>query len=377
MVTVEARRYQRLKLIASALKTLAGLGWLALLALWLAPMLGGWLADWTANRWLQLFAMAFVLVAGAEALTLPIAYWSGYVVEHRFQLSNQTRAQWLWKLAKGYLLGGAIGALLLAGLYALIWYGGALWWLWTALAFLCVSLLLGRLLPVLILPLFYKATPLDRPELQARLEPLARAAGLDIAGVFRLHLSAETKKANAALAGLGRARRVLLGDTLLDHFTPEEIEVVFAHELGHHVYRHLQKNLVVEVLLSLAGFWLVDLVLRSMAGTLGYGGLHDPAALPLLMLVLSLLGFLLLPAQNALSRFHERQCDRYALERTGRAVYRSAFNRLAEMNKADPRPNPLVVWFFYDHPPIGERIAMADLQGSTKTEESDKDPITK
>jgi STE24 endopeptidase len=179
--------------------------------------------------------------------------------------------------------------------------------------------------------------------------------------VYELHLSEETKKANAALAGLGKSRRVLLGDTLLAQFTPEEIEVVFAHEVGHHVHRHLPKSIVLSVVLSLAGFWLVDRVLNGCAQPLGYDGLGDPAALPLLLFVLAVFGLLLSPLQNALSRFYERQCDRYALERThNKTAYRSAFIKLARLNKSDPDPNALVALLFYDHPPIRERLAMAE-----------------
>src|SRR5947209_9215832 len=130
---------------------------------------------------------------------------------------------------------------------------------------LLLTLVLGGLRPEVILPLFYKVTRLNDDALQTRLRRLSDGTGLTIEGVYRLHLSADTRKANAALAGLGRTRRVLLGDTLLDQFTPEEIEVVFAHEVGHHVYHHLPKLIAVSVLLSLAGFWLVDVVLRAGA----------------------------------------------------------------------------------------------------------------
>jgi STE24 endopeptidase len=186
---------------------------------------------------------------------------------------------------------------------------------------------------------------------------------LRIEGVYRLHLSAETKKANAALAGLGRTRRVLLGDTLLEGFTPEEIEVVFAHEVGHHVYRHMPKMIAGSVVLTAVSFWLADRVLHGAASGLGYPAFDDPSALPLLLLVLMVFGLLLAPAQNALSRFFERQCDRYALVRTGLvAAYRSAFTKLARMNKSNMDPHPLVVWLFDDHPPIRQRLALADTE---------------
>jgi STE24 endopeptidase len=305
--------------------------------------------------------MAFLLGAGLEILTLPLDFWSGFILEHRHQLSNQSFLGWVWKKVKGYLVGGPLGLLLLLGLYSVVWYGGHWWWLWATVGWLAVTLLLGRLLPVLILPLFYKVTRLDDVSLLERLQRLASGTGLSVEGIYRLHLSEETRKANAALAGLGRTRRVLLGDTLLDQFSPEEIEVVFAHEVGHHVHRHLTKMIVWSVVLAAAGFGLVDLVLRRSAPGLGYAAYDDPAALPLLALVLTVFGLLLTPLQNAVSRFYERQCDRYALDRTQAPdAYRSAFMKLARTNKSDPDPHPLVVWFLYDHPPIRQRLAMAD-----------------
>ena len=155
---------------------------------------------------------------------------------------------------------------------------------------------------------------------------------------------------------------MLLGDTLLEQFTPEEIDVIFAHEVGHHVYKHLAKTVAVSVILALLGFWLVDWVLHQAAPALGYAAFNDPAALPLVLVVLLLFGLLLSPAQNALSRFYERQCDRYALARTHDAhAYRTAFTKLARLNKSDPDPHPLIAWLFYDHPPIRQRLALADL----------------
>src|SRR5262249_16874915 len=231
-------------------------------------------------------------------------FWSGFLLEHRYQLSNQTFLAWLWHQVKGYLVGGPIGLVLLLGLYGFFWYAGAWWWLWATAGWLGATLVLGRLLPVVILPLFYKVTRLDDAELVERLRQLAQGTGLTVEGVYRLHLSAETKKANAALAGLGRTRRALLGDTLLDNFTPEEIEVVFAHEVGHHVHRHLLKIIVWSVVLAGLSFWLVDRLLQVLAPVLGYPGLdglaafQDPSALPLLLFVFAALGLVIMPVQN-------------------------------------------------------------------------------
>jgi STE24 endopeptidase len=359
----EVKRYQRQKLTAAIASTALSLTALAVLALVAGPgldaLVHGWVGD---NRWLRLIMLAFLYAAGMELLTLPLDFYSGFVLEHRYQLSNQTLWGWCWRLLKGYLVGAPLGLLLLLGLYTVLWFTGPWWWLWATAGLLLVTLVLGQLLPVVILPLFYKVTPLDDPSMLERLQRLAGGTGLSVQGVYRLHLSAETRKANAALAGLGRTRRVLLGDTLLEQFTPEEIEVVFAHEVGHHVHRHLPKMVAWSIILAATGFWLVDRVLHHAAERLGYAGFSDPAALPLLLLVLTVFGLVLSPVQNALSRFFERQCDRYALARTHMPdAYRSAFVKLARINKADPDPHPLVVWFFDDHPPIRQRLALADV----------------
>lgn len=357
----EVKRYQRQKISIVFVNTVLSLGWLGLLGV----VFGKQLAEaYPANdeRLLRLLASAVVLGVTLEMLTFPLDYFSGYLLEHRYQLSTQTLAGWLWKRVKGYLVGGPLGLLVVFGLYWILWITGDWWWLVATAGWLLFTLVLGRLLPVVILPLFYKVTPLEDASLLDRLKKLTEGTTLSIQGVYQLHLSEETKKANAALAGLGNSRRVLLGDTLLEQFTPEEIEVVFAHEVGHHVHRHLPKSIVLSVVMSLAGFWLVDRVLNACAVPLGYESIRDPAALPLVLFVIAVFGLVLSPLQNALSRFYERQCDRYALDRThNKEAYRSAFIKLAKINKSDPDPHPLVALLFYDHPPIRERLAMADV----------------
>jgi STE24 endopeptidase len=250
-------------------------------------------------------------------------------------------------------------------LYWLIWTTGSWWWLAAAGAFFLVSVLIGQLAPVLILPLFYKIEKLDAPELTNRIAKLAEGTGLSIEGVYRMNLSAETVKANAMLAGLGRTRRVLMGDTLLNGFSPDEIEVIFAHEIGHHVFRHIHKMILAGVLYSVAGFWVCDGILRIVAAKGScpcdiYANL-PVWTLPLLMFVLAVFAQLLEPLQNIVSRNFERQSDRYALQQTGRReAYLSAFRKLAKLNKDDPHPHWLEVFLFHSHPPIGERLAMAE-----------------
>lgn len=354
----EVKRYSRQKITVAFASTVLSLAWMAALGFVFGPQLA---PEYPENGVLRFLASAVFLGITLELLTAPLDFYSGFLLEHRYHLSSQTLGGWLWKRLKSYLVGGVLGLTLLGGLYWLLWLTGAWWWLWATAGWLGVTLVLGRLLPVVILPIFYKVTPLDDASLLERLRKLTLGTSLSIEGVYQLHLSDETKKANAALAGLGNTRRVLLGDTLLAQFTPEEIEVVFAHEVGHHVYRHMIKSIALSVVLSLAGFWLVDRVLTFSATELGYQDFKDPAALPLLLFILAVFGLLLSPLQNALSRHYERQCDRYALDRTqNRDAYRAAFIKLARINKSDPDPHPLVATLFYDHPPIRERLAMAD-----------------
>jgi STE24 endopeptidase len=273
-------------------------------------------------------------------------------------------AAWLWRYTKRQILALLFGLLMVEGLYLIIWLTGRYWWMAGAGAFFLVSMVLGQLVPVLILPLFYKVTRLDDESLADRLRQLTDGTGLSIEGVYRMQLSDETVKANAMLAGLGRTRRVILGDTLLDEFSVDEIGIVFAHEIGHHVCRHIMKLMLAGFVLSLAGFYLCDRVLVMWVGDVDGGVPYTQLpvhALPVMMFVIGAFSLLLEPLVNTVHRRFEREADWYALQATGMAdAYRTAFARLARRNKADPAPHPLEVFLFHSHPPIAARLAMAD-----------------
>lgn len=358
----EAKQYNRQKLAWGLVDLALSLVYVALAALWAARPVDEWLAGFAGleNRWLRLAAMFALLSAGGALVSWPIEFYNGYVLEHRYRLSNQSFPAWLWRWAKQGLLALVFGTLMIEGLYLVIALSGAWWWLAAAAVFFLVTVALGQLAPVLILPLFYKIQRLESEELRQRFSRLAEGTDLNVEGVYRMEMSAETTKANAMLAGLGRTRRVILGDTLVDNFTADELDVIFAHELGHHVFRHLPKLLAVGVAYSVAGFLLCDLALRWWVPGLDYATL-PVWALPFLLFVLTLFSLVLGPLQNALSRRFERQCDRYALDRTGdRQAYRSAFQKLAKQNKADPDPPAWEVALFHDHPPIGQRLKLAE-----------------
>jgi len=366
----EAKRYGRAGLVCTLADKGLDLAYFAVMALLFARPIDAWLNTcpvlhrfWT----LRLLAMFLIVLLVHVAVSFGLSFYSGFVVEHRYKLSRLTFRGWLWLYAKDMALHAAFGAVLWPGLFWLIWLTGQYWWLYAAGAFFVLMIVMGQLAPILILPLYFKTEKLDYPELAERISRLADVAGLSIQGVYRLILSEQTAKANAMLTGLGRTRRVLLGDNLLEAFTLDEITVVFAHEIGHHVYRHIRKLILGGLLAALVGFWLCDKMLWLWAG--GYGGDLDysqlpVAALPYLALVMFVFGNLSQPLAGAVSRHFERQADRYALEQTGLGdAFVSAFRKLAKLNKADPDPHWLKVKLFYSHPPIAERVAIVEKSG--------------
>jgi STE24 endopeptidase len=365
----EAKQYGRYSLACTLADKVLDLLYLAFAAVVLARPLDAWLQGWSLlNRFASLRLIVFFLLLTLlhMAVSLSLSFYSGYILEHRFHLSTLSVGGWVRRYLKQNLLALILGAVLILGLYWLIWTTRGWWWLTAAGAFFCVTIILGRIFPVLIMPLFYKIERLDSPELAERMNELAAGTGLTIEGVYRIALSQETVKANAMLAGLGRTRRVLLGDTLLNNFSPAEISVVFAHEIGHHVYRHVYKMILLGMVISVVGFWICD---RALASWTAHAGQPlDYATLPIwtepwIMLILSVFGLMLEPLMNSISRHYERQCDRYALERTRQPeAYISAFSKLARQNKDDPCPHWLEIIWLHDHPPIGERLAIAAPQ---------------
>lgn len=362
----EAKRYGRQSLVCDLVDRALDIVYLGIVALVAARPIDLWLQGssplW-ADCWTLRLAVLFAIVFGLHvAVSFPLSFYSGHVLEHRFALSNQTFGGWLWRYTKRMVLGGGLGLALFVGLFWLIWTTGPWWWLVAAGAFFLVSVLLGQLMPVLIMPLFYKIERLDYPELLERLGRLVEGTGLSIEGVYRLDLSEETVKANAMLAGVGRTRRVLLGDTLLKGCNLDELVAIFAHEVGHHVFHHIRKMMLIGLVASAVGFWICDALVKLWVGGSPFDYAHLPVyTLPFFMFVLGVFTNLLEPVNNTISRRYERQSDRYALEQTGlAAAFVSAFHKLAKLNKDDPDPPPLEVLLFHSHPPIGQRVAMAE-----------------
>lgn len=335
------------------------------LVLWLAA---GWYLD--LRQWIESLvgAPAVVVALFLIGFGLPylfidllLSYYSGFILPHRYGQSNQTFGSWLTDQVKGLVLSGILGLGLLEIVYWLLRIAPDWWWLYAAVVMLLFTVILSNLAPVLILPLFYTFTPLEDEELSHRLVALAEQARAQVKGVFRFDMSTRTKSANAALTGLGSTRRIVLGDTLLDEFTPDEIEAILAHELGHHVHRDVALGIVVNSALTVVSFWVGHLALRWSVNNFGLNGIADPAGIPVLALVTSVLGLVAMPLGNAYSRWRERMADHYALEATGKPeAFAAAMTRLANQNLADTEPERWVVLLLHSHPPIHERIAAAN-----------------
>jgi len=309
--------------------------------------------------WLHVAALAVVLSLGRRLLTLPLEWVRGYWFPRRFGLLHQPFGRWCWDRVKAGALGGALALLALELVYGLLRVS-AWWWLWAALVLFGGSVLLTVVVPVWIVPLFYRLDPLEDQGLKERLLDLARRAGVTVIGVWVADQSRKSRTANAALTGLGGTRRILLFDTLLAEFTPEEIESVLAHELAHHVHGDVRRGLLVQGAVLLGTFWVAGWLLAMTSGRLGLEGPADPAGLPLFSLILLLLGLVAAPLANGFSRRVERQADGFALAATKNPeAFIGAMERLARLNLAERRPSRLKEFFLYSHPSIDRRIEMA------------------
>jgi len=364
----KATRYQRLKRQASILSLV-----------WAVVLLGGLLATgWsgvlrdaaeaTAGRiapaaWrpgATVLGYVVLLSLLNEIGSLPLGFHSGFLLERRYDLSNEKIGAWFRDQAKSLgislvLGGGAVGLI-----YGFIRLSPDRWWLTAGAVFTLIIVGLTNLAPVVLLPLFYSVKPLDRDALRTRLLALAERAGARVLGAYEWGLAQKTKKANAALAGLGGTRRILVSDTMLAEYSDDEIEVVLAHEIAHHVHGDIWKGIVFESALILAGFYLAAQVLHLLAGPIGLRGVDDIAGLPLLLLAAGAVSLVMVPVAHAMSRAFERSADRFALDLTRNpGAFISAMRRLGAQNLAEEDPSRIVQWLFYSHPPIRDRIAAA------------------
>ncbi len=365
----QAREYARIRRRFLLLDLVLGF---LLLLLWIvtgwSSALRDWIYTWTETPWLAVAAFGGIFGGVFYLLDLPLSYYTGYILPHRYQQSNQTRKGWITDQLKNALLALILGGALIEVIYLLLRTAPNTWWIWVGGILLIFNILLANLAPVIILPLFYEFHPLDEEhqELKDRLVKLAERAGTEVEGVFRFDMSRRTKSANAGLTGLGNTRRIILGDTLLEEFPDDEIETVLAHELGHHAHHDIPLGMAVQSILTLGGLYAASLGLSWGVEVFGFQSPADLAALPLFGLVMGFYGLLTMPVSNAYSRWRERLADRYALQMTGKGeAYASALTRLANQNLAEIDPPRWVELLLSSHPPLSKRIQLARRSGNS------------
>jgi STE24 endopeptidase len=344
----KSSRYHRLKRRTGFI---GGIGTILLLAalLWLRPAL-------------DVAVYVVVLVSVHELIALPVAFYRTFVLERRYELSTEPAGAWLRDHLKAVGITLAFAEVAAHVVYALIAWSPGYWWLPAAAAATAATVVLTTLAPILLLPLFYKFTPLDRPELTERLIALSKRAGVPVLGVYEWGLGAKTRRANAALTGSGATRRILLSDTLLAEYSDDEIEVILAHEMAHHAHHDIRNGILLEFGLLLAAFYAASAALLGWWRSLNLSGPADPAGMPLLLLAGGAVMVAAAPLVNAFSRANERRADRFALAITERSEpFISAMRRLGAQNLVEEEPSRLTVWLFHTHPPMEERIASAKL----------------
>jgi STE24 endopeptidase len=353
-----ARLMRRLSLIQSAV---VGAIFLALIFSGLSVKLGHFLTF--PQPWAS--ALYFIiLVVGLGLVLMPLNYYQGFILPRRFGLSHQKFNAWLADRGKAVAFSFLLGLVLVIVVYWLLKYFPGTWWLWAAIVLILVSLLLSRLTPTLLLSLFFKLEPLDDKKLKRRLTNLAKRARAPILGVFTINLSSKSTTANAMLAGLGRTRRIILTDTLLQKYTPDEVEVVLAHELGHHVHKDVPKLIAAQAAMILVGLYLANLVLRASLVPFGFNGVADAAALPLLFLSVAVLTVIATLFINTYSRRVEASADEASIELTDKPqAFVSAMTRLTNQNLSVANPNRWVELLFYDHPSYTKRVNSAKRYG--------------
>ena len=355
-----AQRYRNVRLTLSAARLAVFLGVVAWLLSGPTIALRNAVSSLTASPWLIVAGYVLVVYGLLWVVGLPFAILSALVVEKRFGLSTASAAVWLRDEAKATLFGLAFAVIGASVLYTLIRWSPTWWWLAAWAIGFAFQIAIGVVGPIVIAPLFYRFTPLRDEAIARRLRSLAEANGVAVVGAFEMKASAKTRRSNAALAGFGRTRRIIVTDTLLESFTPDEVETVLAHELAHQRNGDSWRGLALSAVVSFLGFGVVGLVFPPAAAALGFVSIADVAALPLLMVLGGAVSIPLAPVEHALTRRWEGRADAFALEATGkRDAFASAMVKLHDRNLAIANPHWLLERMFYSHPSGRRRVERA------------------
>ena len=293
---------------------------------------------------------------------IPAGYYSSYVHEHKWGFSNYTNKTWFIDQLKSFTVSLILLPILLGIFFWVLWRFPDNWWLIAAAVTTLISIIFVTLFPVVILPIFNKYDPIDDEKLTTQLSEILHKAGLNPSGFFRQDMSRQTKKENAFLAGMGKTRRVVIADNLLEHMNLSEIKSVIAHEVGHYRYSHLPKNIIVGTIQQLIIFFLLNIIMKILYPEFLTSNVINLTLFPMFSLIMGLLSSLLFgPLNNMISRYFERQADRTSLELfPDKDAFLNAMAGLANRNLSNAYPEWWVKLLYYSHPPIGERLSFAE-----------------
>lgn len=356
-----AKKYAKVHQILSLVETIIFFSViLILLFTGLSKQIQAIALSYTSNNYFALVIFFGIIGIAEGIITFPLGFYSDYIMEHKYNLSNQTLSKYFTEKLKGLLLGILLGIPLLFAFYFILQKFNNQWWLVLGIFMFIVSVVIGRLAPTLIMPIFYKFKPVENENLKERILELCKKTGVKIQGIFTFDMSKNTKKANAAFTGIGKSKRIILGDTLINNFSDSEIETVFAHEVGHYTKRHIVKMMALSTVLTFAGLYITSLLYKASLNYFGFNGISEIAALPLLFLYLSIYSLITSPLSNIQSRKYEWEADTFALNTTkDKNSFISAMEKLADQNLADKTPNKIIEFLFHSHPSLEKRINFA------------------
>jgi STE24 endopeptidase len=366
----EARRYRKLKRIASIVSLVLTIG--MLLAVMLTPA-NIWLRDqaeeFTLNPSLGAVIVFIDLYIALQILTFLPHVYNSLFLERRAGTSVQLFGSWFEDWVKSLALGLVFGVAGSAAVYGLIDAFPDTWWLIAGTGVTVFVVLLTNLAPVLLMPLFYRFEPLPDGPIKDRLLGLCDRVGVRTVRASVWNLSEKSTRSNAAVVGWGNTRRVIVSDTMLDTYEPDEIEAVLAHELGHHVSGDIRNAILVQTPITFLSFLAIHFLIGWLDGPLDLTGRGDLAGMPALALILIGVSLIALPLMNTYSRWREATADRFALDTIDKPDgFIRAMEKLAEQNLADRSPHRLMEIVFHSHPPIDKRIAAARARSGSSSD---------
>ncbi len=312
-------------------------------------------------RSLLIFIYFAVLYVIYSVISFPLSYSDGYLIEHKYGFSTQGFSAWLSDWIKSFSVSFILGAAIFEVVYLITDASPKFWWLWLSLIMILFSVMLANLFPVLVLPLFYKTSPIENEDLKKRIEEVCNQTGISLKGIFSINLSSKSTKANAAVVGLGNTKRILLGDTLIANYTEDEILVALAHEITHYQERHIWWLILWQSIITFVIFYIFYRIHPIFYAWAGFESVSEVAAFPLFAMIFAVLSCIVKPLGASLSRYYERRADRGALNLTQDSEsFVSLMAKFCNKQLTIAYPHPLIEWYNYSHPSPGNRIKLAE-----------------